>query len=97
MWRELKGRFTPVSVEAFHGSFIGAGFAVTTTVETGFTSMTKTEWYSKIRRRIFTVLLEFSDEEIKVGIKELNKEWLPEKKEDDTLRSHRLDCTLLLI
>ena len=87
MWRELRERRSPASdsVNAFEASLSNAGFVVTMTIETSLTSTTKREWYSKLRKRMFTVLSEFSDEEIEEGIQELDQEWFPEKKEDDTV------------
>ena len=85
MWKDLKERFTPASVEEFETSLTRAGFTVTMTIETGLSRMTKREWYGKLRGRIFTVLSEFSDKEIEDGIKELDQEWFPEKTEDDSV------------
>ena len=85
MWKALKDKFAPVKPEVFKQYLAGAGFKFSLTVEVGVTKMTKCDWYNKLRRRVFTTLSEFSDEEIEDGIKELDREWYPDKKESDVV------------
>ena len=83
MWKALKANFTPVSVDAFRNKLESAGFNVTMTVEVGTTKMAKRDWYDKLRRRIFTILHEFSDKQIEEGLQELDQELFPGKEESD--------------
>ena len=85
MWKALKAKFAPVSVDTLRSYLEKAGFHVTVTVESGITKMSKCDWYNKLRRRIFTVLHEFSDEQIEEGLQELDKESFPGKEESDTV------------
>ena len=85
MWKALEDHYTPVNFYGFKLDLASAGFKVSLTVEVGVTKMTKCDWYNKLRRRIFTTLSELSDEEIEDGIKELDREWYPDKKESDVV------------
>ena len=40
--------------------------------------MTKGEWYNKLRKRVFSTLYSFSDEEIEEGLEELDRNWFPD-------------------
>ena len=83
MWKALEEKFAPLSTEDFKNYLENAGFKLMVALEVGTTLMTKRDWYDKMRRRVFTVLSEFSDEEIEEGIQELDQEWLPDKKQSD--------------
>ena len=83
MWKALEEKFAPLSTEDFKNYLENAGFKLMVALEVGTTLMTKHDWYDKMRRRVFTVLSEFSDEEIEEGIQELDQEWLPDKKQSD--------------
>ena len=83
MWKALKAKFAPVSVDTLRNYLEKSGFNVTLSVEVGTTKMAKHVWYDKLRRRIFTILYEFSDEQIEEGLKELDKEIFPGKEESD--------------
>lgn len=85
MWGELQKRFTVHSEDVFQTFLKQAGFKVTVATEVYTIPMTKGEWYSKLRGRVFTVLYEFSDEEIEEGLKDLDREWFPGKKESDVI------------
>jgi hypothetical protein len=45
--------------------------------------MTKLDWYDRLRKRIFSTLYEFSDEQIEEGLVELDQDWFPGKEESD--------------
>ena len=83
MWKALKAKFAIVSMDTFRSYLEKAEFDITVTVEVGISKMAKGEWYDKLRRRIFTILHEFSDEQIEEGLKELDQEWFPGAKESD--------------
>lgn len=83
MWKALEANFAPISVTTFKSYLEKAGFNITVTVEVGTTKMAKREWYDKLRKRIFTILHEFSNEQINEGLKELDKEVFPGKEESD--------------
>lgn len=85
MWKALKEVIAPVSVDALKEYLDRAGFQVTVSVEVGTTNMTKHDWYDKLRRRIFTMLGEFTNEDIEKGIRELHQSWLPDKGENDVV------------
>ena len=85
MWKAVKEKFAPVSVDKFREYLDRAGFNVQMTIEVGTTKMTKYDWYDKLRKRIFTLLHEFSDEEIEEGLKELDRDWFPGKEESDVV------------
>ena len=85
MWKALKDKTAPIKPDVFKQFLESAGFKVSLTVEVGVTKMTKHDWYDKLRRRIFTYLSEFSEKEIEEGIRELDREWCPEKKESDII------------
>lgn len=72
-----------ISVDEFKYYLESAGFDITLTVEVGVTKMAKCDWYDKLQRRMFTTLCEFSDEQIEEGLKELDKEVFPGKRESD--------------
>ena len=59
------------------------GFEVTLSVETGTTKMTKHDWYDKLRKRMFTLFSELSDDEIEEGIKEVDQCWFNDKGNSD--------------
>ena len=58
-------------------------FHVTMAIESHTTKMAKCDWYDKVRRRIFTTLSQFSDEEIEKGTKELDQSLFHRKMEKD--------------
>ena len=63
-----------------------AGFSVQVITYTYTAEMTKGEWYDKIRQRMFHVLNGFSDEQIEEGLKELDRDWFPAKKDSDVVQ-----------
>ena len=83
MWRALQEKFAPVSVDKFQVYLENAGFNVRTSTEVGTVKMTKLDWYGRLRKRVFSTLYEFSDEQIEEGLKELDQEWFPGKEESD--------------
>ncbi len=83
MWQELKKKFTVHSENVFQEFLEQAGFRVQKTMEVYTIQMTKGQWYDKLRRRVFTALYEFTDEEIEEGLKELDREWFPGKQDSD--------------
>ena len=85
MWKDLAEVFAPLSVDALQEYLDRAGFKLTKAVEVGISRMTKRDWYDKMRRRMFTILSEFTDEDIEKGIKELDQSWFPEKDESDVV------------
>lgn len=85
LWKELKKKFTVHSGDIFQTFLEQAGFKVGVTTETYTIPMTKGEWYTKLRKRMFTALYEFSDEEIEEGLMELDREWFPGKDEGDLI------------
>ncbi len=84
MWAELKKEFS-VHVNVFREFLEQAGFTVQSTMEAYTIQMTKGQWYDKLRRRVFTALHEFTDEEIEEGLKELDREWFPGKQDSDII------------
>ena len=90
MWKALNEKFAPLSVEDFKNYLEDAGFKLMMVLEVGTAKMTKSDWYDKLRKRAFTVLSEFSDEEIEEGIQELDQKWLPNKKQSDVVEIR--DC-----
>lgn len=83
MWEALKERFTPMPLPLYKEYLERAEFKVTMAIESHTTEMAKCKWYDKVRRRIFTTLSEFSDEEIEKGTRELDQSWFHKKKEKD--------------
>ena len=84
VWQAMKENpVAGTSVDMFRSFLERAGFDVTVTIEVGMTKMSKGKWYEKLRRRIFTVLHECSDEQIEDGLRELDQEWFPGTKESD--------------
>ena len=83
MWRALQEKFAPVSKDEFQIYLEKAGFNVKVSIEVGTVEMTKLDWYDRLRRRIFSTLYDFSDKQIEDGLRELNREWFPEKEETD--------------
>ena len=83
MWRALQEKFAPVSVDTFQEYLGKTGFNVRTSTEVGTVKMTKLDWYGRLRKRAFSTLYEFSDEQIEEGLKELDREWFPGKEESD--------------
>lgn len=84
VWKALKEKLEAgISVDMFRSYLEKAGFNVIVTIEVGTSKMSKGDWYDKLRRRMFTVLYEFSDEQIEGGLKELDQEWFPGKEESD--------------
>ena len=83
MWRALQEKFAPVSVDKFQVYLGKAGFNVRMSTEVGKVKMTKLDWYGRLRKRVFSTLYEFSDEQIEEGLAELDQEWFPGKEESD--------------
>jgi hypothetical protein len=80
----LKEKFVrQVSKDEIKMQLETADFNVKKITEVGTVKMTKFDWYDRIRKRIFSTLYEFSDEQIEVGLLELDQEWFPGKKESD--------------
>ena len=84
-WKFLNEKFTTHTVDEFKSSLVNAGFNVQMVQEVGVTKMTKHEWYDKLRKRMFTILYEFSDEQIEEGLKELDRDWFPGKEDSDVV------------
>ena len=85
MWKALEEAFAPISVEQLMQYLERVGLQVTMTVKVGTAKMTKHDWCDKLRRRMFTILCEFTDEDIEKGIRELNQSWFPDKGENDVI------------
>ena len=83
MWRALQKKFAPVSEDQFKVHLEKAGFNVKMSTEICTVKMTKLGWYDRLRKRVFSTLYEFSDEQIEEGLKELDQEWFPGKKESN--------------
>ena len=83
MWKALQEKFAPVSEDQFQVYLEKAGFNVKMSTEVGTVMMTKLDWYDRLRKRVFSTLYEFSDEQIEEGLKELDQEWFPGKEESD--------------
>ena len=83
MWKSLQEKFTVFEEDVFQEFLEKAGFTVTITSEVYTVTMTKGEWYDKLRRRVFSTLYEFSDDEIEKGLKEIDRDWFPDKNEAD--------------
>ena len=64
---------------------INAGFKVQITSEVRMIEMTKGEWYGKLRKRIFSFLYEFTDQDIEEGLKELERDQFPGKENSDMI------------
>ena len=85
MWRALQEKFAPVSEDEFQVYLEKAGFNVRMSTEVGIIKMTKLDWYDRLRKRVFSTLYEFSDEQIEEGLAELDQEWFPGKEESDSV------------
>lgn len=83
MWKSLQEKFTVFEEDVFKEFLEKAGFTVTITSEVYTIPMTKGEWYDKLRRRVFSTLYEFSNEEIEKGLEEIDRDWFPDKTETD--------------
>ena len=83
MWASLKEKFAPISEDKFKEYLVKAGFNVQVMTEVGTVKMTKGDWYHRLRKRVFSTLYEFSDEQIEEGLKELDRDWFPGKKDTD--------------
>lgn len=83
MWQSLKERFTPMPLPLYTEYLERVKFDVTMAIESHTTKMAKCDWYDKVRRRIFTTLSQFSDEEIEKGTKELDQSLFHRKMEKD--------------
>ena len=71
LWKSLREDFTKdMHVKA--EDLESCGFETTLTNVELIGHVTKEQWYEKIRSRIFSTLLEMSDEEIEVGITEID-------------------------
>ena len=87
VWKSLlaKGIECSHTVDRYRDQLERAGFRVTLSVETGESTMAKREWYDKLRKKMFTIMSGFSDEEIEEGIRELDRERFPHKDDTDTI------------
>ena len=86
MWKALREKFAPVSENEFKTYLDNAGFCnVKMMTEIGMVKMTKLDWYDRLRKRVFSTLYEFSDEQIEEGLKELDQEWFPGKQDSDVV------------
>ena len=84
MWISLKEKFVrQVSKDEVKMQLEEAGFTVEKVTEVGTVKMTKLDWYNRLRKRVFSTLYEFSDEQIEEGLLELDREWFPGKGESD--------------
>ena len=83
MWRSLRDKFAPVSEDEFRVYLEKAGFNVRMSSEVSTIEMTKLDWYDRLRKRVFSTLYEFSDDQIEEGLAELDQEWFPGKVESD--------------
>ena len=84
IWRSLKEKFVhKVSKDEVKTCLDKAGFNVKKTIEVGMAMMTKLDWYDRLRKRVFSTLYEFTDEQIEEGLKELDQEWFPGIKDTD--------------
>ena len=83
LWQEIKKYWVGTSVDEYKSFLERAGFNVTVTIEVGTTEMSKGKWYHKLRRRVFSALHEYSDEQIEEGLRELDQECFPGTKESD--------------
>ena len=84
MWMSLKENFVrQVSKDEVKSQLEEAGFTVEKITEVGTVEMTKLDWYDRLRKRVFSTLYEFSDEQIEEGLLELDREWFPGKGESD--------------
>ena len=83
MWQSLKERFTPMPLPLYKEYLERVEFDVTMAIESHTTEMAKCDWYDKVRRRIFTTLSQFSDEEIEKGTRELDQSLFYKKMEQD--------------
>ena len=84
LWKSVREKFgRPEGDDALKAFLEQAGFSIQIRSEIYTAEMTKGEWYDKIRRRIFSALNDFSDEQIEEGLKELDREWFPTKKDSD--------------
>ena len=84
MWRSLREKFVrQVSKDEVKTYLDKAGFNVEKTTEVGVVKMTKLDWYDRLRKRVFSTLYEFSDEQIEEGLRELDQEWFPGTEDSD--------------
>ena len=96
LWKEMTERFAfPEGDDVLKANLQKAGFSVQIFLFKYTTEMTKGEWYDKVRRRIFSVLHDQSDEQIEDGLKEVDREWFPAQKNTDTVEV--VDTLLLYI
>lgn len=83
MWKSMQKKFAVFGEDVFKEFLEKAGFKVTITSEVYTIKMTKGDWYNKLRRRVFSTLYDFSDEEIEEGLKEVDRDWFPDKNDTD--------------
>ena len=83
MWKALREKYGPVSEDNLRVYLEKAGFNVKVWIEVGTVEMTKLDSYNRLRRRIFSTLYDFSDEQIEDGLRELDQEWFPGKEGTD--------------
>ena len=87
LWKSIYAKSIQSShtIDGYRDQLERAGFQVTLSVETGASTMTKREWYDKLRKRMFTVMSGLSDEEIEEGIREVDREWFCDKEDGDNI------------
>ena len=71
MWRDAQDRFNLATQADIPAAISRAGFKTKTFTQIVTFKCTKEDWYSKLRRRIFSSLQVYTDEEIEEGIDEL--------------------------
>ena len=91
--REKMGR--PEGDDALKAFLEQAGFSIQIFSEKHTVEMTKVEWYDKLRRRVFSPLDDFSDEQIEAGLKELDQGCFLGKQDSDTVEIE--DCLLFYV
>ena len=85
MWESLRKKFKTFEKDLLKEMLEKAGLSVKVVQESYTVSMTKGEWYSKIRGRIFSTLHSFSDEDIELekGLEELDRNCFPNASDSD--------------
>ena len=73
MWKDALDRFNHTAQNDIPATVHKVGFKTKTFTQIVTFKCTKEEWYSKLRRRIYSSLQEYSDEEIEEGIDELEQ------------------------
>ena len=84
LWKSIRDKFGP-GYDTLKPNLQEAGFSVQIFSDQYTAKMSKGELYGKLRRRLYSFLHDVSEVEIEDGLKELDREWFPDKTDSDTV------------